>query len=760
MIYVVTGSRELFKSERYKIIGVDESLSLLEPLRIVGVDTETSGLSCHRDKLLSLQLGCHDFQVVIDCLTVNVTLYKDYLESDRLLIFHNAKFDLQWLYKHHIVPHNVYDLFLAEKLMWLGYPIVLSPEVWDKIQCSRYDYVPADPSKKSSKAKYVLYMNLKKLGEMYLGVELDKSIRGQIIYKGLTEDVIVYAANDVKYLEKIQELQLKQLEKQGLLTAMEYENRAILPIAYMCYCGIKMDTDKWQKKMKHDQSILDSIKGEMDRWLIEHEPNSKYIKIDRQGSLFSGFNTEPQVVLNWNSSKQVIPLFKKYGVDTTSLDKDEGEDKDSIGAKVLAPQKDKCGLIPLYIRYKEMKKLCSTYGENVLRQIDKDTGRLYTNFNSLGTDTARISSGGKDKAAKIDYINMLNMPADAETRACFVAEEGNKWISIDYSGQESFIMADMANDKAMIYELMEGGKDLHSLTAKMVFKEIPRDFPVEKIKEKFHKLRGEAKGYEFAFNYSGNASTIMKNFGLSQERANEIYNNYMSGFSGLKKYQDFRRKDWFEKGYINLNPVSGYKAYIYDYGYLKSIHDSFKESGFWDHYREMKQADPSSYTVQKVKEFFKRKADSDRQSVNYPIQHTGALCYKVSMVNFFEYLRKNGLLFKVLITVTPYDEINCEAPEEIAEDVAKALYDIMVSAGAYFVKRVKLDATISRHKLCKEDYEFNGEKIMLKGDIIATMGEDVIVNLRTNKSYEVKNLSRDYGKYLDDNGPLPTYWVH
>lgn len=105
-------------------------------------------------------------------------------------------------------------------------------------------------------------------------------------------------------------------------------------------------------------------------------------------------------------------------------------------------------------------------------------------------------------------------------------------------------------------------------------------------------------------------------------------------------------------------------------------------------------------------------------------------------------------------------EINCEAPEEIAEDVAKALYDIMVSAGAYFVKRVKLDATISRHKLCKKDYEFNGEKIMLKGDIIATMGEDVIVNLRTNKSYEVKNLSSDYGKYLDDNGPLPTYWVH
>lgn len=697
MIYLVTKNQELFENKDYKIIGIDESLSLLEPLRIVGLDTETSGLSCHKDKLLSLQLGCYDFQVVIDCLTIDVRLYKDYIESDRLFLFHNAKFDLQWLYKYHIVPYNVYDLFLAEKLMWLGYPIRLTPEVWEKIQCKRYDYVPADPKVKTSKPSYVLYMNLKKLGEMYLGVELDKSIRGQIIYKGLVGDVIAYAANDVKYLEKIRKCQLKQLEKQGLLTAIDYENRAILPIAYMCYCGIRMDRERWEKKMEHDQAILDSIKAEMDKWLIEHEPDSKYIRLNRQGDLFLGFNAKPQVILNWNSSKQVIPLFKKYGVDTTTLDKDDDdEDKDSIGAKVLGPQKDKCSLIPLYIRFKEMKKLCSTYGANVLRQIDKDTGRLYTNFNSLGTDTARISSGGKDKAAKIEYVNMLNMPADAETRACFIAEEGNKWISIDYSGQESFIMADVANDKEMIRELTYGEKDLHTLTAKIVFPEIPKDMLAKEVKKQYHKLRQEAKGYEFAFNYAGNDNTIMRNFGLSAERAKEIYNNYMRGFNGLKRYIEFRKKDWFNKGYIDLNPKVGYKAYIYDWSYLKKLQDKFGESGFWDYYREMKQDSPKCDTVMMVKEFFKRRADSDRQSVNYPIQHTGALCYKVSMVNFFEYLRHNDLLFKVLITVTPYDEINCETPEEIAEDVANVLHKIMVNAGAYFVHRVKLDADISR----------------------------------------------------------------
>ena len=49
---------------------------------------------------------------------------------------------------------------------------------------------------------------------------------------------------------------------------------------------------------------------------------------------------------------------------------------------------------------------------------------------------------------------------------------------------------------------------------------------------------------------------------------------------------------------------------------------------------------------------------------------------------------------------------------------------------------------------------------MVKGDIIASMGEDVLVNTRTNQSYKIKDLPKSYREYLDDNGPLPTYWVH
>lgn len=698
-IYVVTGQRQLFDSNLYKVISVEESLKLLDSLTIVGLDTETKGINPHDGTLLSLQLGNRDFQIVIDCTTVNILLYKEYLESDRLFIFWNAKFDLKWLFKYKIVPNKVYDGFLGEKLLWLGYPIVLSPDMWDRIQEPRYDYVSAKAEgKKNTKDYYIIRMTLKKAGELYLGIELDKTIRGQIIWRGLDDQVIEYAALDVKYLEDIMSEQQKALKEKGLMRAMECENKFIVPLAYMEFCGIKLDIDKWKNKMAKDKKTLEEVIEKMNQWLIENDPSSKYIYVNLQGDLFAEnpFDTKPKVSINWNSAPQVIPVLKKYGVEVAIEDKDKGGEKDSINEKVIAPQKDKCSLIPLYLEYKGLMKLVTTYGQNFIDQINNNTGRIHTNFSPIGTDTCRISSGGKDKANKIDYINFLNLPSDAETRACFIAEKGNKWISIDYSGQESFIMGDIANDEAILHELIYGDKDLHTLTAKIVFDYIPKDMPAKEVKHKFHKERQLSKGYEFAFNYAGNASTIKRNFGITDEEANRIYNAYMTGFNGLKRYQEYRKKDWWNKGYIDLNPIFGYKAFIYDYKYLKSAQESFKEPGFWNYYKEMKASCPSCDTVMKVKEFFKRKADSDRQSVNYPIQHTGALCYKVSMINFFEYLRRNNLLFKVLITVTPYDEINCEAPEEIAEEIANKLHEIMVKAGAFFVKKCKLDAELSR----------------------------------------------------------------
>ena len=677
MIYLVTNQKELFKNEVYKIISVEESLKLLNTLTIIGLDTETEGLDPWTKGLKSIQLGNYEFQIVIDTTTISPLVYKEYLESDRLFIGWNLKFDLKFLFRQGIVPKRVWDGYLAERLMWLGYP-------------------PGIHS-----------LSLKSAGENYLGIELDKSVRGKIIYAGLTEDVIVYSANDVKYLEKIMRLQYEELVKKGLEKAIIYENKFVLPLAYCEYCGIKLDVNKWKAKMQKDEERVKNALAKCNEWFIKNESKSKYIFIDRQGDFFNGFNLEPQVTLNWNSAKQLIPIFKKYGVDVTTENKENGGTKDSIDAKSLKPQKDKCSLIPLYLEYKEAVKVTSTYGENFLKQVNPVSGRIHTNYQQMGADTTRLTSGGKDKTAKIEYINLLNLPANAETRACFVAEEGNKWISIDYSGQETYLMASIANDEAIIKELTEGSGDIHSLTAYMSYHEIPRDTPIKEIKKKYHNLRQEAKGIEFAINYGGDANTISKNKGIPIEEAKKIYNSYMSGFKGLKKYQDFRRKDWFNKGYILLNNLTGHKAYIYDYKELLEDKE-WMASLDWDYYREMKSCCPECDTVQRVKHFFRRKSASEKQSINYPIQATGSMCLRVAMINFFEYLRTNNLLFKVYICVTPYDEINCEAPEDIANNVAKVLYDCMVKAGSYFCTKCKLDADIS----------------------------------------------------YDENGNLPTYWIH
>lgn len=589
MIYLVTNQKELFKNEVYKIISVEESLKLLNTLTIVGLDTETEGLDPWTKGLKSIQLGNYEFQIVIDTTTISPLVYKEYLESDRLFIGWNLKFDLKFLFRQGIVPKRVWDGYLAERLMWLGYPSGIHS------------------------------LSLKSAGENYLGIELDKSVRGKIIYAGLTEDVIVYSANDVKYLEKIMRLQYEELVKKGLEKAIIYENKFVLPLAYCEYCGIKLDVNKWKAKMQKDEERVKNALAKCNEWFIKNEPKSKYIFIDRQGDFFNGFNLEPQVTLNWNSAKQLIPIFKKYGVDVTTENKENGGTKDSIDAKSLKPQKDKCSLIPLYLEYKEAVKVTSTYGENFLKQVNPVSGRIHTNYQQMGADTTRLTSGGKDKAAKIEYINLLNLPANAETRACFVAEEGNKWISIDYSGQETYLMASIANDEAIIKELTEGSGDIHSLTAYMSYHEIPRDTPIKEIKKKYHNLRQEAKGIEFSINYGGDANTISKNKGIPIEEAKKIYNSYMSGFKGLKKYQDFRRKDWFNKGYILLNNLTGHKAYIYDYKELLEDKE-WMASLDWDYYREMKSCCPECDTVQRVRHFFRRKSASEKQSINYPMK--------------------------------------------------------------------------------------------------------------------------------------------
>lgn len=656
MIYLVTKQQSLWTSDRYKVISAEEALELLAPLSVVELDTETMGLDPYTKELLTVQLGCAEFQVVIDCTSVDIHLFKEYMENpQRMFLGWNIKFDLKFLYHQRIVPLRVYDGYLAEKLLWLGYPAGMHE------------------------------MSLKAASINYLGVDMDKSVRGKIIQTGLTEDVIVYAAGDVSYLGKIRDKQLIELEKKGLLKAIDFENEFVKCLAYIEYCGAKLDVDKWKIKMATDLNNLEKYEAELNEWVEESEYSSKYCSVNIQGDLFNGFDTKPRCHINWTSSQQVIPLFEELGLNLKVLDKKTKHYKKSVDIKVVEPQASKSPLIPIYIKYKKAAIIVNTFGQKFLNLINPVTGRIHANFNQLGTDTGRLSS---------TEPNLQNLPHDAQTRACFVSDKGNRWISADYSGQESYLMASMANDEAMLEELTNGSGDLHSLTAKMVFQQIPRDMPLKDIKKNFKDLRQEAKGYEFCFNYGGQDSTLIRNYGLDAKRAKEIYENYMSGFAGLKRYQDFRRVDVMRKGYILLSKITGHKAYIYDYDELKMQMEKQDDPDFWAYYREMKQENPECDTVQGVRRLARRKAESERQSINYPIQAAGALCFKLASIKLFNWLLKNGLLFKVKYCIPVHDEINLEAPDEISEEVADILVKCMVSAGKPFCTRAHLGADV------------------------------------------------------------------
>lgn len=720
MIYLVSHNKSLFKTDKYIEATIEQAMSVLLPLKLCQLDTETKGLDCHTKALLTIQLGNKDNQVVIDWTTLTPRekqIVKNYLESDRLFLGWNLMFDLTFLYVQGIYPKHIWDGMIVEQLLYLGYP--------------------AQMREKSLKAAAWNYLN----------INIDKTVRGKIVNDGLTTEVVIYAAGDVTYIEDIKEKQDIEVEKQGMKLAVELECEFVKSLAYFKYCGVHLDITKWKAKMTKDQAKLDKAISELNAWVVAWDkenphngydiqyPELKYPKysadypaevkrlikdgykrfpqedlqtpdgkvdaykkviknqftrIDTQGDLFTGFDTEPKCVINWSSQKQVIPLFELLGINVETFDKKTKQKKKSIEANVLKPQKNDFPIIPIFLEYQEAAKVVSTYGQNWLNAINPKTGRIHADFHSIGTDTARVSSGGG-----VWKLNMQNLPHDPETRACFTSEEGNAWLSADYQSQESRIIASVSKDEKMIDLFEHGCGDVHSLVAYMSYPNIiPRDTKIEDIKKLYHNWRQKAKSIEFAINYGGDYNTISKNDGIPVEEAKEIYDNFMEGFPGIKRYQDYCRAAVMRDGYILLNPLTGHRAHIYDAEELKETHNKMQEPGFWEYYQNVRKRNPQDEIVQEVRHYMQRKAASEKQSINYRIQNRGAMCFKLSSIKLFNWIVDHKLIDKVKMCVPAHDEFNLECPAAIKEQVGKVLIDCMIAGGKPFCPNVFLGADI------------------------------------------------------------------
>lgn len=701
MIYLVTGNQQLFESEVYKIISVEESLTIIKDWKMIQFDTETLGKDPHVGKLLLAQFGNIEgtIQIVVDCTTISIKLYKNILEEN-FLIGQNLKFDLQWLYNDEIVPFKVYDTMIVEQLLYLGYP----PEYKDSINGISY--------------------GLQSIAERRLGIYIDKTIRGEIQWRGIDDSTIKYAAGDVTPLYDIMVSQLKDCTKQNCKVGAKLECDFVPVIAYLEWCGIHLDENKWRAKMDIDKQHLNEAIEDLNKFVISNSKLKEFTYVNREGDLFSGFDLTPKCTINWASSNQVIPLLKILGFDTKIQDKETGEDKESAMEKVLKKQKGiNDEFLKLYLGegepededyyagYNGSAKVVTSFGQNHLNAINPNTNRIHTVYRQLGCDTGRMSCGSKDnnddlaKLKKLPikpsakqkkegkacpYPNMQQLPADDITRSCFTAPKGYKWCSCDYSAIESRLGADIYKEQSMIDEFIHGSGDMHSLCAYMIYtKEIPRDTPIKDIRELYPHLRKDVKPIEFSQQFGGSAFAIQNAKGCTLEEAEKFAEAYSKGFPGIAKFKEKGSKEVRNKGYILLNPITGHKTYWATFNKWKEEQKHYTTE-FWEEYRNIHKPNKDSIYVE-VKKHFKEVSKWDRKALNSVTQGTGAIILKDSQISIFHWVVNNGYFGKCRLANLTHDECNWEYPENLNE-FPKVLEDFMEKSAAKYCKSVPIPA--------------------------------------------------------------------
>ncbi len=155
----------------------------------IGCDTETSGFSARNGRLYSVQFSDGEFNVLVPTSEgVKLGPMTEILSSNSITkIFHNAKFDLEFLFENGFAVQNVFDTMIAEKVLTRG-------------------------AKQSASLAETLYR--------YFAVDLDKSQRAKFSRKwdGIwTSELVDYALSDVVHLPKLRQEQHEWMGKLGML---------------------------------------------------------------------------------------------------------------------------------------------------------------------------------------------------------------------------------------------------------------------------------------------------------------------------------------------------------------------------------------------------------------------------------------------------------------------------------------------------------------------------------------------------------------
>ena len=670
MYYLITNNKEFGTGEIFsranplfnniQKISVEKSLELLSQYDVLGFDTETTGLNCFKDKIIMLQLGTFIDQFVIDCTTVNIQLYKHILENKNILkIGANLKFDIQFLYANNIIIDNVYDVLLAEYVLYNGLNQERLKTIYLKY-CTDFK-LPQELLKKYLRKATNGWYSLFSLVYEYCGVVLDKEIRNRIS-TNLSNETIEYAAKDVKYLSSIRLEQLNKAKETNCLTAINLENKFVRVLAYVEFCGLKVSRQRWLALYQQNLNKQQELLTKLNKWIWDNNI-SRYKDVQ-----YDLFNTEDNynTTINWNSPAQLINLLTYLQFDLR-----DKHGKVTTDDEILSKYKGN-ELIDLLLEFSEYKKKVSTYGIEFLSYIDETTNRIHPDFTQL-VNTSRLSCSKP---------NLTNIPADGDNtshaqsfRYCFVPEKGNILYDADYSAQESIILINNSQEENLIKFYKETpDADLHCYVAKLTFPEELGNLSLTDIK-KYHKnLRSIAKTVEFATAYGGNGDTISNKTGVSKEDGYRIYDQYMKAFPNLAKYFKQIGEQTIKQGYVLISPLTGRKYYFPKYKeYLELKNRDYLSTDEWKAMKQMESA-------------------MQRLAQNYPIQGQSAETIKIAAIIVFDYIIQNNYfgIFKLIDLV--HDEILSEFPEDKLEEFSKVILGAMEKSGSYYCKTIPLKA--------------------------------------------------------------------
>ncbi|HOW60613.1 MAG TPA: DNA polymerase I [Candidatus Moranbacteria bacterium] len=392
-----------------------------------------------------------------------------------------------------------------------------------------------------------------------------------------------------------------------------------------------------QKKNKHVPGNLENVFYNIEMPLVKILDKMELEGIEINTTIFKGIsekisgtlqNLEKSIYalagkeFNINSPQQLAEvLFVKLKLPTFNIKK--GKTGFSTAADELEKLKDSHKIIKKIEEYRELFKLKTTYLDTIPKLVDKNS-RIHTTFNQAVTATGRLSSAEP---------NLQNIPIKTELgqllRTAFVARDGYKLISADYSQIDLRCVAHVSNDKKLI-EAFHRGDDIHKLTAAEINK-----VTLSQVTEK---MRSGAKALNFGIIYGMSAYGFSQSAGISREEAQRFINTYMEKFGDVARYMKNTREFARKNGYVET--LLGRR-------------------------RNIPEINSPNMQVANA---------AERMAINMPIQGLAADIMKIAMIGVHNEFSKNDSV-KIILQI--HDEIILEVKEAIAEEVAKKVKEIL-----------------------------------------------------------------------------------